>query len=109
MDALDFINAQPKGKLQPIYVLHGDEALLKRESLLALRRYGEAASSFERALEVEPGHATARFNLGLARLAVKDRAAALEQYALLRDSNARLARQLYELIYGERMLHAGRR
>ncbi|MGE3808192.1 MAG: DNA polymerase III subunit delta [Gemmataceae bacterium] len=39
MDALDFIDSPPKGKLQPIYVLQGDEAFLKRESLLALRRY----------------------------------------------------------------------
>jgi DNA polymerase III subunit delta len=50
MDALHFIEKSAKSKPQPIYVLHGDEAFLKRQSLTALDALllGEADPEFAR-------------------------------------------------------------
>src|SRR5438309_1024991 len=55
MDALQFIDKAAKSKPQPVYVLHGDEALLKREALAALDvlLLGDADPEFARS--VVPG------------------------------------------------------
>jgi DNA polymerase-3 subunit delta len=37
MDSLSFLERSARAKVQPIYVLHGDDAFLKRQVLLALR------------------------------------------------------------------------
>jgi DNA polymerase-3 subunit delta len=52
MDALHFIEKAAKSKPQPVYVLHGDEALLKRESLEALDKLllGDADPEFARSV-----------------------------------------------------------
>src|SRR5262245_2223509 len=54
MDSLTFLDRLDKAKPQPVYVLHGDEEFLKRQSKLALRRLilgagddGFALASFE--------------------------------------------------------------
>src|SRR4051794_36210568 len=38
MEALTFLDRLDKAKLQPLYVLHGDETFLKRQVQLGLRR-----------------------------------------------------------------------
>jgi DNA polymerase-3 subunit delta len=38
MNSLTFLDRSAKAKLQPLYVVHGDELFLKRQVLLALRR-----------------------------------------------------------------------
>lgn len=38
MESLDFLESSGRGKLQPVYVLHGDEDFLKRQVLGALRK-----------------------------------------------------------------------
>ncbi len=38
MDAITFLEKLDKAKIQPVYVLHGDEAFLKRQVLAGLRR-----------------------------------------------------------------------
>ena len=38
MEAITFLERRDKAKMQPVYVLHGDEAFLKRQVLAALRR-----------------------------------------------------------------------
>src|SRR5262249_42404256 len=48
MDSLSFLERAAKAKVQPLYVLHGDEAFLKRQVLAALRPLvlGEANHDF---------------------------------------------------------------
>src|SRR5437764_4521817 len=55
MDALAFLDAAPKAKPQPVYVLAGDEAFLKRQARAALDQLllGDAAPAF--AVSAYPG------------------------------------------------------
>src|SRR5690349_17053737 len=48
MDSLTFLARADRAKLQPVYVLHGDEDFLKRQVLAALRRlaFGEDGGEF---------------------------------------------------------------
>jgi tetratricopeptide (TPR) repeat protein len=72
------------------------------------RRYQQASIAFKRALEIEPDFEAAHYNLALAQLATQNKAAALEQYALLQSTNAELAQQLYKIIYSNQLLLAKR-
>lgn len=67
--------------------------------LLEMRRYKEAISVFNRALEITPENESVRYNLAIAQLAFKDKKAALEQYSFLKKTNTDLARKLFENIY----------
>ncbi len=54
MDALAFL-AQSSAKIGPLYVLHGDEAFLKRHALLALRQRALGPDSDEAGVSTHPG------------------------------------------------------
>jgi hypothetical protein len=57
-----------------------------------------------RAVELEPDYEVARYNLAVAQIALKNRAAALEQYAFLQHSNSDLAQQIYAMMFRKRLL-----
>src|SRR5262245_58566440 len=54
MEALAF-HAKSNTPIQPLYVLHGDEAFLERQALLALRRRALGPDADEAAASVHPG------------------------------------------------------
>src|SRR5262245_18145119 len=54
MDALAFL-AQSSAKVEPLYVLHGDEAFLKRQALLALRQRALETESDDAVVTTQPG------------------------------------------------------
>jgi DNA polymerase III subunit delta len=55
MDSLTFLERPPKGKPQPLYVLHGDEDFLKRRVLDALKGWVLGADADDFALSTHPG------------------------------------------------------
>jgi DNA polymerase-3 subunit delta len=54
MDALAFIN-RPPAVVGPLYILHGDEAFLKRQALLAIRERAVGPDADEQAVSVHAG------------------------------------------------------
>ena len=54
MDALAFLN-RPPAAVGPLYVLHGDEAFLKRQALLAIRERAVGPDADEQAVSVYAG------------------------------------------------------
>src|SRR5687768_6391095 len=54
MEALAFLG-KSSAKVGPLYVLHGDEAFLKRHALLALRERALGAESDESVISAHPG------------------------------------------------------
>jgi Flp pilus assembly protein TadD len=63
------------------------------------KRFPEAVSMFKRAVELEPDQAEMRFNLAIAQLASGNKEGAISQYRILKDSNAKLAKQLYQILF----------
>ncbi|HKX82813.1 MAG TPA: tetratricopeptide repeat protein [Pyrinomonadaceae bacterium] len=64
------------------------------------KSYKIAAEYFKRAVEIAPDRVTFRYNLGMAQIANKNRPGALSQYRLLKESDPKLAKKLYPLLYG---------
>jgi tetratricopeptide (TPR) repeat protein len=76
------------------------------DGLLHVKQFDRAAVALQRALELEPNNDIARYNLGVAYLAAKNKSAALEQYAILKRTDETRAQQLYELMFGKHILSA---
>jgi DNA polymerase-3 subunit delta len=55
MDSLAFLDRPPKGKPQPVYVLHGDEDFLKRQVLAALKALVLGGGDNDLSLSTHPG------------------------------------------------------
>ncbi len=55
MDSLVFLERPPKGKPQPLYVLHGDEDFLKRRVLEVLRAFVLGKDGDDLAVSTHPG------------------------------------------------------
>lgn len=64
----------------------------------------EATRNLERAINLKPSLAVARYNLGVVSLRANERQTALQQYRLLTSLNAQLADKLYSGIYQDRVL-----
>jgi tetratricopeptide (TPR) repeat protein len=64
-----------------------------------------ALQSFRRAIQLDPDHATACFNLGVIYLELNNKSAALAQYAQLKSRDAKLVRRLYEGIYSNKVVN----
>jgi len=71
--------------------------------------YKEAIEALYRALALDPNYEAAHYNLALAQLAIKNRDAALVQYALLNNLKASLAQPLYEKIYATQLVFVPRK
>jgi len=63
------------------------------------KQYEEASAAFLEAIRLEPGDASARYNLGVTSLVRRERERALEQYQALKRLNGELATRLYGGIY----------
>jgi Flp pilus assembly protein TadD len=64
-----------------------------------------AAAAFERALEIKPAFAAARFNLGMLYVRLNRPDAALVQTKLLSEIDKGFGRQLYTQIYRGKILN----
>jgi tetratricopeptide (TPR) repeat protein len=69
-----------------------------------LGNYKEAKKLLEQATVLRPDFAAAFLNLGIVNLNLKDREAALKQYAVLKTLDRSLAEKLYTMIYRDRIL-----
>jgi DNA polymerase-3 subunit delta len=59
MECLTFLQRTPRGRPQPVYVLHGDEDFLKRQALAVLRRFVLESDDNAFGLTTYPGDKTA--------------------------------------------------
>jgi tetratricopeptide (TPR) repeat protein len=62
------------------------------------RRYSEAIEAYKAVVKLRPQLAAAHYNLGLTYVAINDKAAAREEYNILKPLNAEMASQLQTLI-----------
>lgn len=76
-------------------------------ALIDTKRYDQALAVLRRAVELEPDYEAARYNLAVVQVALKNKAAALEQYAFLQRANSDLAPPLHAIIFGKRLLVIG--
>ena len=67
-------------------------------------RYADAASSFKRAVEIDPERGELRFNLALSQLALGNREGALSQYRILKVDSPKLAEDLYRILYKDQVV-----
>lgn len=73
------------------------------------KKYRQARECFSRAVELDALYEPARYNLALTQLATNDRAAALQQYALLKTSNPEYAAALYKFIFRDKVIYANKK
>lgn len=73
-------------------------------ALLRKKHHKKAVAAFQRALELDSEFIPARFNLVLAEFANNNKTAAIKQYFIIKNSDADLARQLYKLIYSDKLV-----
>ena len=69
------------------------------------KRYDEAVDSFKNAVETNPDLSELRFNLAIAELACKNKPAALSQYNILKKDNSKLADQLYQAMFSDKVIN----
>ena len=69
-----------------------------------LKRYRVALDHLARAIDLKPQFSAAIFNLGMVHLAMNDREAALEQYAVLKTLDPDFAARLLAKIYQGRVI-----
>jgi len=70
-----------------------------------LNKYSEAAQWFKRAVEVDPKHGELRFNLAIAQAANKNKEAGMSQYRILKEEHPKLAEELYQILFQDRVVH----
>ena len=75
--------------------------------LLQWHKYESAVSALSRAISLAPNNPSARFNLAVAQIALKNRREALEQYSFLKLRQPELARKLFERLFSSRMIKVG--
>ncbi len=71
-----------------------------------LKEYDTSAALLKRAVERSPDDAQFRYNLAMAYLASENRAGALSQYKLIKETDADLAGKLYRRLFGKYLLDA---
>ena len=62
------------------------------------RRFSEAIEAYKEVIKLRPQLATAHYNLGLSYVAINDKAAARQQYNILKPLNAAMAAELQKAI-----------
>ncbi|PYT01340.1 MAG: hypothetical protein DMF63_00365 [Acidobacteria bacterium] len=70
------------------------------------KRFADAVSAFKKAVEVDPDQHGLRFNLAIAYLSKGNKEGALSQYRILKESDARLAEQLYLILFRDKVVSA---
>lgn len=69
----------------------------------------QAIAYFKRAIETDPGEGLYRYNMAIAQMSGKNRAAVLSQYHLLEGSNPDLAAKLRRIIFGNKLVFVNER
>jgi Flp pilus assembly protein TadD len=69
--------------------------------------YKDAVDSFREAIRLVPDESRYRFNMAIADMAMRNREGALSQYNLLKQSNPKLAGQLYNMMFADKVLVVG--
>jgi tetratricopeptide (TPR) repeat protein len=84
---------QPSGNVSPeLWVRRGDIFAENGD-------WDQATGAYKKAIRLSPRHAHSHLKLGLAMVAMHDKAQALEQYAILKGIDQALADQLFDVIY----------
>jgi tetratricopeptide (TPR) repeat protein len=73
------------------------------------KRYDEAAATLKNAVEAAPDANEIRYNLAIAELARRNRAAATSQYNIIKAADPELAGKLYRMLHGDKVLFVGDR
>jgi len=73
-------------------------------ALFKQKKYMEAINSFRDAISLAPERAQYRFNMGIADMAARNKDGALSQYNLLKQSDPRLADQLYRAMFSDKLV-----
>ena len=69
-----------------------------------MKEYEKSAAVLKEAVELEPEEPRLRFNLGMSYISTKNRAAALSQYNLIKESSPELAGKLYRSLFQKYIL-----
>jgi predicted Zn-dependent protease len=69
-----------------------------------MKKVKDARRFFEKAVSLQPGSGSARYNLAMTCLAMKQKDCAREQYAILKTSEPELSTQLLDLIYSSKVI-----
>jgi tetratricopeptide (TPR) repeat protein len=69
-----------------------------------MKKVKEARRLFEKAVSLAPSSGSARYNLAMTCLAMKQKNCAQEQYAILKTSEPELSTQLLDLIYSDKVI-----
>jgi len=73
---------------------------------MKLGRRQDAVVEFKRAIALEPTLVVARFNLGVLDVSLKNKDAALEQYAVLKTLDTEVANRLLNMIFRTSVVRA---
>jgi Flp pilus assembly protein TadD len=73
-----------------------------------LKEFDQSTALLKAAVERHPDDARLRYNLGISYLALKNRAAALSQYNLIKETSPELAGKLYRSLFHRFILEVGR-
>jgi len=68
------------------------------------KRFEDAAAAFKNAVETDSELFEFRFNLAIAQLALRNKAAAISQYNIIKTGDPKLADQLYRMLNGDKVL-----
>jgi Flp pilus assembly protein TadD len=71
------------------------------------KHYKDAVNSFREAVTLDPDQPRYRFNMAVSEMATSNRAGALSQYNLLKGSNPKLADELYQMMFADKLLVVG--
>jgi tetratricopeptide (TPR) repeat protein len=69
-------------------------------------QFKAAAEAFKQAVELAPDQKEIRFNLALAELGIRNRPGAISQYKMLSETDPALAKQLYNIIFADKLVFA---
>jgi tetratricopeptide (TPR) repeat protein len=69
------------------------------------KRYSQSANAFKEAVQIDPNNPQLRYNLAMSLTASDDRAGALSQYNLMKESDPDLADQLYRILYRDKIIY----
>ncbi len=64
----------------------------------------DAVTMFKKGVEADPGSGELRFNLAVAQLANGNKEGALSQYRVLKVEDAKLADQLYRILFHDKVI-----
>jgi Flp pilus assembly protein TadD len=68
------------------------------------KRPSDAISAFKNAIELDPSQHAIRFNLAIAYMTSGNKEGAVSQYKLLKQENAKLAEQLYLILFRDKVV-----